>query len=174
MSETQIYDRRTIVLHWLSAATIAALWLLGQTIDVFPSELHVWPRSAHIILGLLLIGLTVARIGWRLNGGRALPPADTGLLALAAKGGKLAIYLLIPLTLLLGLSLEAIRADNILDLGRLPSIAPGDRALRHLVSGWHALAANGLVILAGLHGAAAMWHHFVRRDGVLRRMMLRG
>jgi cytochrome b561 len=35
----------------------------------------------------------------------------------------------------------------------------------------HELAAYALVGLASLHGLAARWHHFVRRDDVLRRTL---
>ncbi|HEY1090070.1 MAG TPA: cytochrome b/b6 domain-containing protein [Burkholderiaceae bacterium] len=42
--------------------------------------------------------------------------------------------------------------------------------MRHDAVEWHALAANSLLIVAGLHAAAALWHQFVRKDGVLRRM----
>jgi cytochrome b561 len=31
--------------------------------------------------------------------------------------------------------------------------------------------ANGLLILVAAHVAAALWHHFIRRDGTLRRII---
>jgi cytochrome b561 len=69
---------------------------------------------------------------------------------------------------------EAIRADNLFTLGRLPSIAPGNTDLRHQVGELHELAANALLILAAIHAAAALWHYFVKHDGVLQRMLGRG
>ena len=45
------------------------------------------------------------------------------------------------------------------------------QSLRHLVGDWHALAANAILIVAGVHGAAALFHHFVLRDATLRRML---
>ena len=63
------------------------------------------------------------------------------------------------------------RGDSIFGLFSVPSIAPGDRALRRLVGGWHETAANLVLILAGLHAAAALFHHWALRDGVLRRML---
>jgi cytochrome b561 len=41
----------------------------------------------------------------------------------------------------------------------------------HRIGGYHALAANALAILAGLHAAAALFHHYVMRDDILRRML---
>jgi cytochrome b561 len=40
-----------------------------------------------------------------------------------------------------------------------------------LIGGWHALAANTVVIIAGVHAAAALFHHYILRDATLRRML---
>ena len=171
MSETLIYDRRTIVFHWLTAALIVLLWCLAQTIDWFPNAVRVWPRSAHILTGVLLVLVYVSRITWRRTGGRHLPAAYSGLMNIAARIAHYGLYALVAVTLALGLYYEAIRADNILNLGRLPSIAPGDRALRNLIGDWHGLAANAILILAAVHAAAALYHRYWLKDGVLQRML---
>jgi cytochrome b561 len=57
----------------------------------------------------------------------------------------------------------------IFDLWRLQKI--GDPGFEHAINEWHGLVADVLVALAALHSAAALWHHFVRRDGVLGRMI---
>jgi cytochrome b561 len=88
----------------------------------------------------------------------------------AAKATHYGLYVLVAATLLLGLGYEAIRADDILTLGRLPSIAPGDRDLRRLVGGWHGTAANAVLILAGIHACAALFHQYVLKDNLLARM----
>ena len=48
---------------------------------------------------------------------------------------------------------------------------------RHLLSNrvttWHAIAANTILILAGLHASAALAHHYLLRDGTLVRMLPR-
>jgi cytochrome b561 len=53
----------------------------------------------------------------------------------------------------------------------LTGLAPRDRALGHDLQSWHATAANAILVLAGIHAAAALFHHYVWRDGVLRRML---
>lgn len=73
--------------------------------------------------------------------------------------------------LVLGLANVWVRGDSLFNLFAVPAYDPGNRALRRLIGGWHALAANGIMILAGLHAAAALFHHYVLRDGVLRRML---
>jgi len=170
MAEVQRYDSLTILLHWLSAAAIAAMWGIAQIVDFFPRPERIWPISAHIVLGLMLVGIYGTRVFWKLTGGRHMPNAEKGVLGLAAVSVHHVLYLLIPITLLLGISLELIRGDYVFHLIQVPPLAPGNKDLREWVGDWHGLAANGLLILGGLHGAAALWHHFIKKDGVLERM----
>lgn len=171
MPATLHYDRRTILLHWLTAALVATLWILAHTIDKFPTAARVYPRSAHILLGLALVTVYGVRLAWRFTAGRILPDADTGWKNVAAKATHYGLYTLVAATLALGTYFEAVRADNILNLFRLPSVAPGDKALRQFLGNWHGNAANAVLILAGIHAAAALFHHIVLKDGVLRRML---
>jgi cytochrome b561 len=171
MSATLKYDRRTIMLHWLTAGLVVALWGIAQVIDFAPAPTgRVYVRSAHILLGVALVLIYIARVIWRSTDGVSLPAADHGWMQMAAKAAHYGLYALVAATLLLGLGYEAIRADDILTLGRLPSIAPGDKALRRLIGDWHGTAANALLILAGLHAAAALFHQYVLKDNLLGRM----
>jgi len=60
------------------------------------------------------------------------------------------------------------------ETGRLFQVdfhVPRDRAIFHPTEDWHGWLAYGLFGLAGLHALAALWHHFILKDGVLRRMI---
>ncbi len=171
MSDQLRYDSRTIWLHWATAGLIVTLWGLAQIIDEFPSADRVWPRSLHIILGVTLLAIYITRAFWRLGRGRHLPPADSGVLALAAKAAHYGLYALVAATLGLGLVLAVARGDNMLNLFHVPKLIDADKALRGMLGEWHGTAANGILILAALHAAAALYHHFVLKDGVLRRML---
>jgi cytochrome b561 len=81
------------------------------------------------------------------------------------------LYVLLAIAVGLGAANVWVRGDSILNLLRVPPYDPGNRALMHLVGGWHALAANTLLIVAGVHAAAALFHHYVLRDATLRRML---
>ena len=72
------YDSRSIRLHWVTAALVAVLWCLGQTIDWFPKgDIRIAARSAHILLGAVLALILAYRIWWRVSDGRRLPPAGS-------------------------------------------------------------------------------------------------
>ncbi|OJY77430.1 MAG: hypothetical protein BGP12_02565 [Rhodospirillales bacterium 70-18] len=171
-ARTDTYDRGTIALHWLSAALIALIWLSAQVIDWFPPDAgRSTMRSLHIAMGVGFGLVLLARIGWRHTGGRVLPPADTGLLHLAGQAAHWALYALMIGEVMLGLANSWVRGDEVFGLFRIPAFDPGNRTLRRTVGGLHELAANAILIVAGLHAAAALFHHYVWRDGVLQRML---
>lgn len=164
------YDRRSILLHWASALLVFALWCVGQTIDWFPRGTpRITVRSLHITFGVLLGFLILARLLWWAKGGTR-PAADPGLAGRIAKAAHGLLYLLLIAVVGAGIALTLVRGDNLFDLYKITSIAPGNKALRHDIKEVHELAANALLVLALLHAAAAVWHHRVLKDGVLRRM----
>jgi cytochrome b561 len=55
----------------------------------------------------------------------------------------------------------------------LPALLSPDRDAAERVFYWHMVGAFGIVVLAGIHAIAAAYHYYMRRDGVLRRMLLR-
>lgn len=167
-----VYDRTTIALHWLSAGLIALIWLSAQVIDSFPPDAgRGTMRSVHIAMGVGFALVLLVRMVWRGGFGRRLPAADTGLLHLAGQAAHLALYALMIGEVGIGLANSWVRGDEIFGLFRIPAYDPGNRALRRTVGGLHELVANAILIVAGLHAAAALFHHYIRRDGVLRRML---
>jgi cytochrome b561 len=99
------------------------------------------------------------------------PPLDHGIIRVIARAVHFLLYALLIGTVALGVTNAWVRGDPIFNLFKLPSFAPGDKALRGAIGDYHALAANALLILAGLHAAAALFHHFILQDATLRRML---
>ncbi len=168
------YDANTIALHWLTAAIIVSLWVSEQIAGWFPRPIWRFLLNLHITLGVTLVAVMALRILWRLTRGRRLPDADSGILATSTRGAHHVLYVAIVVTILLGLTLETVRADLIWGLIQLPSIAPDDKGLRRALLGYHEFAANFVLAVAALHAGAALFHHYVLRDGVLRRMLQGG
>jgi cytochrome b561 len=166
------YDPTTMLFHWATALLVVGNWLGAQTIDWFPrGPLRVDARSVHITVGVLLTLLLLGRVVWRLTAGRRLPLADHGALNIVAKGTHYLLYALLFAMVGLGLVLTWSRGDSIFNLFSLPALDPGNKALVDQVEGLHNTVGYCILALAGLHAAAALFHRFVWRDGVLARML---
>jgi cytochrome b561 len=166
------HDPTTIALHWISALLVAVLWTIGQTVDAFPNgPLRIDYRSVHIVLGVALGAVLLARLGWRLTRHETLPPLDHGVLLAIARVTHWLLYALLIVTVGFGIANVWVRGDSIFNLFRIPPYDPGNRDLMHLIGDRHALFANAVLIVAGLHAAAALFHHYILRDATLRRML---
>lgn len=162
----------TIVLHWLTALLVAALWTIGQTTDFAPKgAARVDYRSVHITLGVVLGAVLIGRLVWRITQGGMLPALHQGVMLVIARATHWLLYALLLATVTLGVVNVWAQGDSLDNLVTFPQWLIGDRPFIHQVRGWHALAANAVLIVAGLHSAAALFHHFVLRDDTLRRML---
>ena len=166
------YDGLSILLHWLTAGLVVILWTLGQTLDFFPrGAAKMDARSVHIILGATLGVVLLIRVLWRASAGRRLPLTGQGWLGLTAKVVHYGLYVLVAVTVVLGIFNAWQRGDVLFGLYKIPQLIPGDRALRRAFGELHGDCADVVLIVAGLHAAAALAHHYVLRDRVLRRML---
>jgi cytochrome b561 len=166
------YDTMTVMLHWTTVVLVSLLWIIGQTIDFAPNgALRIDYRSLHMALGITLACVFIIRVWWRSRGGLALPGVGNMPMRVVAWLMHRLLYLMILTTVLLGIANVWVRGDSVFNLFKVPAFDPSDKALRDSIGDWHALAANTLVIVAGLHAAAALSHHFILRDGVLRRIL---
>ncbi len=165
------YDRTSILLHWVTATLVVALWLIAHGIDDFPRGTpRITVRSIHILLGVMLLAVVLARVIWRAKWGHRLPLASPRPAGYLARTVHFTLYALLLAVLLLGIANVWVRGDNIFGLFTVPKFSP-DQDLRHEVEDLHETVANIVLIVAGLHALAALAHHYFMRDGVLRRML---
>jgi cytochrome b561 len=166
------YDRRTILLHWVTAAIVGLLWGIGQVIDLFPKgPPKIAVRSVHIVLGVLLGVVLLIRIVWRTRSGRRLPPANQGLMGYVARIVHIGLYAGLAAVVLLGVTNAWARGDSLFSVWKIPKLYPDIPQLKPAVENLHATLANALIIVAAAHALVAIAHHFILRDGVLRRML---
>ena len=169
---TTHYDRKTIALHWASAAIVLLLWIAGEFLDLVPRGTpRVTVRSLHISLGLLLGFVLVYRIWWRSHGGVRFTEDAGARYTQAARTGHRVLYAVMALMVLTGIALVWIRGDNLFNLVTVAAFDPSNKELRHNAREVHSWIANTLLAAAVLHGAMAAWHHMVLKDGILRRML---
>jgi cytochrome b561 len=176
----------TIALHWIIAALIVALLVLGWAMTRMApgSELQFALYQLHKSLGITVLLLSLARLAWRVAS-PAPPPAATARwerrAARAMHAALLVLTLAIPLVgwALVSASRLAIPTElfGIVPFPHLPGLgglAPAAKiVLEARLASAHALLAGLLAVLGALHAAAAIFHHVVRGDDVLRRMLPR-
>jgi cytochrome b561 len=173
---SQAYSSSQKALHWVLFILVIGLYGLTYCADFFPrgdpNREAVW--WLHISFGLLLAALVILRVGVRLlRGAPDLPASMTGIERTMAKAGHLALYALLILIPILGILLTWFRGDALTFFGlfTIPDPFQPDRPTAGFIRELHGLAANGILIFAGLHALAALWHYFVRKDDVLQRML---
>ena len=166
-SSTDRYGHVAAAIHWLSALAVILMLISGLVMDnVDDAAGSVLPF--HVLLGVLVGALTLFRILWWLAFDRHPEPVDppNSLQNRLAQILHLGLYLAILIMVASGIATVAISgaAPAIFGGGALPDfddLAP---------FGAHALVSRLLIVLALGHVGAALFHHFVRRDGLIRRM----
>lgn len=169
-----VYDRKTIVLHWLGAFLVFTLWAAGQSIDLLPRGFpRTTLRSLHVTFGVLFGLILVYRIFWRQKGGLELPPLNESLWHRWAKHAHHLLYALMFFIFMSGVIAVWFRGVNMFDLFKIPPFDADNKYMRRLLVEIHEWIANGLVITALVHTLFAFWHQFKLKDGLLDRMRLK-
>ena len=151
---------------------VVIVGVLGLLHDSWPKSTQSFWINIHALCGLLLWVLLMARFWWRRG---HLPPAlppEAGAFSLAlARPVHLLLYALLFVIPILGV-VTFIWHGRVFDFGlfRVDFGVQKNRAIFHPTEDIHGYLAYTLFTVAGLHALAALWHQFVRRDGVLSRM----
>lgn len=161
-----------ILLHWLSVGSLlAAFALVLLREDLEDRGLRASMLDWHRDLGALIWALALCRLVMRLqveSPDHDLSPA----LHLFARLGHLGLYAGILAVPTLGLLMAGAHTGHVALFGlQWPSPLGHDRDLADTLQDAHEWAAWTLAGLIGLHAAAALWHHHVRKDGVLLAML---
>ena len=169
------YDRITIAFHWLTALLVVGLFALAEIWGFLPrgTPTRRLLQHLHISFGLLFAAVFVLRAVWRLTAGRRLPPPSRGWLRLASTGVHGLLYLLMATQIVLGFLFRWAQGEPFAFFGLfdVPTLIAIDHEQRRFIGGLHNTVAWCIIALALLHALAGLFHHYVLRDGVLRRML---
>lgn len=164
-------------LHWLMAVLVAAAYLLIEQRGLFPrgSAGRAGMMQGHFWVGLSILLLALWRLRMRVrHGAPPVTPALDAWNAWSARLLHLALYLFFFVQPLLGLATAWSDGKQLLlpFTGiALPALLPENRALAHTLEDLHGTVGDVFYWVIGLHIVAALWHHLVRRDDTLRRML---
>lgn len=170
---TTQYGTIAKILHWLLFLLIAALLVSGLVAEDMGEELEAVVIGLHKAAGVVVLALVLLRWGWRLSGVNPdQPPGGAPWEALLARVTHFGLYLLMVLQPLTGFLMVQFhgRGIDMFGLFEIPALFAKDKALGHWFGELHETGWIALAVLIGLHIAAALFHHFIRKDNVLRRM----
>ena len=166
------YGTVAIRLHWLAALLVVVAGTLGLFLDSWPKATKVFWINIHAMIGLAVFLLILVRLWWRSRHAPPPLPSGAGELSVRISGPvHLLLYGLLIAIPIIGLVTFAWHG-RVLDFGlfRLDPGIKSNPAVYHPMEHLHGYLAYALFALAGAHAAAALWHHFIRRDAVLLRM----
>ncbi len=168
------YDNVAVALHWLTALLVVVQFAMAVSWDYFAKATRHGMESVHISLGVLLTAVILARIAWRLVPGHQRPAIVSGWVKLASKAVHYLLYALLVAQAGLGFAFRWAQGHAVSFFGLFGIPGPYGqlpRPDRRLLHELHEYGGWAIVIIAGLHAAAALYHHYVLRDRVLGRML---
>lgn len=161
--------------HWAMAALVFAQFGLGWYMEGLPLGPEAFALyNLHKSLGLLALLMLAGRVLWRLaSPAPPLPREMSGVEQLAARAihGLLYALLLVQPASGLVMAFASGFPTVIFGLFTLPSPIAANNALKDAFLLVHFASSFALAALVLLHIAAALRHHLVRGDDVLRRML---
>ena len=175
MSRPVSYTRTAIGLHWLVAIALVATFGVGlymSGLALSPAKLKIY--SWHKWAGVTIFALVLFRLVWRVMHRPPAPPV--GMPAWQHRAAEFAHYLLYALMVAVPLSgwlMSSAKGFQTVYFGvlPLPDLLQKNQELGELLTQLHAYLNYMLIAVIVLHAAAALQHHFLLKDDVLRRML---
>jgi cytochrome b561 len=167
------YDPFARLLHWLIVGLLVAQYIVAWTMpDIHRGTQPVGLITWHLELGTAIIAIMIVRTVWRLTRREPDVIEATPFMRQVAWLTHILLYVLLFVEPVLGWINASSRGWSVTLFGAipLPPLSATGSALGHAMGDVHQVVAWALLGLVGLHVAAALFHHFFLRDGVLRRM----
>jgi len=161
-------------LHWATAILVVVAFVYGPG----GSEQRVYSlakdfdRQLHETLGMSVFALTLIRLVWRVFDARPDDPPQQWM-TLVSKVVHAILYVLllaVPLTAISGAWLEG-HPLTLLGNVRIGPLLAEAHDVGRTIASIHTWLGDAILWVAGVHAAAALYHHFLLRDGVLRSML---
>lgn len=162
-------------LHWLTAIIVIGMILAGiYMANADPGPMKDLVYNLHRSFGILLLPIMLLRLTYRvLSPPPELPPDIPPLQQFAAHATHWALYTLLIIQPIVGwIATSAYRAPiSVFWLLELPPIWAEDRPFSETMFFVHRMLGLTIAALVLAHIGAALYHHFVRKDAVLMRMV---
>jgi len=163
-------------LHWIIALGVIGLFAFGLWMKEVPARPdRPYFYAIHASIGISILALMLLRLAWRLtNRPPAAPQGVPHWQHAASRISHGLLYVLSFATLVVGWLLSGTMRQPIelkaFGVVPVPPLLEG-RTYHELLETAHEYLAYALIALVIVHAGAALYHHFIRRNVVLRRMV---
>ena len=164
----------TKALHWIIVILIINQWVIAERADALKGLEKLQALAWHKSFGMTVLMLAVIRLVWRwMNPVPDLAAETKTWERVLAKISHVLLYALIFAMPLTGWMMSSARNFPVSWFGifTFPDLVQPDRARYEFFHDVHETLAMSLLVIAVLHAAAAIKHHFIDRDDILRRML---
>lgn len=170
------YGGITQLFHWIIVALIITQFVLINQAEDLPRGIQqIAIIARHKSVGMTVLMLASLRIVWRWVAGAvpAMPDQAPSWQRYAARISHIALYALLFALPLSGWMMSSARNFPVSWFGlfTFPDLVGPNRPLFDALHETHEVLATSLFVIAILHALAALKHHFIDGDGVLRRML---
>jgi cytochrome b561 len=173
--ETRLqYGTPAKVFHWLIVALMLVQYPIGWLMpDIHRGQQPGAGMTFHVSFGIVILILIVLRLAWRLTH----PVAPEGSLQawqrLSAGATHWLLYALVLATTVTGWLFASFRGWSLqfFYLTPLPTLGASNPSVGRAIDGLHQAAEWALLVVIGIHVAAALAHLFIYRDRVMQRML---
>ena len=163
------------LLHWLIVVLIITQFTLATLFDDLPPGARKLGLLArHKSVGITILMLAIVRLAWRsTNPTPPLPDTLRPWERVVARFTHVLLYALLFAVPLAGWTMSSARGFPVSWFGifTLPDLVPKNKTLYEVLLTTHGILAWTLGVVAIIHLLAALKHHFVHKDDVLRRML---
>ena len=162
-------------LHWTVVVLVILQFVLGFTAAGMPISMQrLVLLVRHKSIGMTILALVLLRLTWRgFSPAPALPKEMPSLHKTAAHLSHVLLYALLISMPIVGWITSSASHLTVTWFGlfAFPDLVGPDAHLAKFAKATHATMAWMLLATASLHALAALWHHFMLKDDVLRRML---
>jgi len=174
-NSTQRYGTVSVALHWLMFALIVAVYACIELREFYPkgSDPRIALKNWHFTLGLTVFALVWLRLVLRvLQPTPAIEPPPVGWQRFLASAMHVVLYVFMIGMPIAGWMILSAEGEAIPFYGiDLPALIGQNEATAEWIEEIHTTAGTAGYALIGLHAAAGLYHHYVRRDNTLARIL---
>lgn len=158
--------------HWVIFFLVVCMFFIGYFMDDLSGEIKGTVVNIHKVTGILILLLMLLRLIWSLTNIKPLVPNAKPWEKMLERSGHFLLYFVLFAMPVSGW-LMTIASGKPPRLFNIALTFPFDKnkPLAELCESIHSSLAIIIIVLVSLHVLAAVYHHIIKKDNVLRRML---